>query len=455
MMDCWQVEEAVEKVKQSVQMLKMFRDSFMEYKDKLPSYFPPDVTPRKWDFQEKLIFEKFDTFLERLKIIFEFCQTSNQFLRLEKVEVGGIRGKLLTDSMRKVFLQFKDLYATFALKTYDCSDPKNRRFLKDYERFNSEVWRMDRRLGVILVSAFDCCTNSDSIFKLLDVFGDLRHRRLIAMELSEKIPQLLDRINEELETARQIFRHSQHTIAETGRDRRAERNIPLAASQLTFSSQLRSRIRKTAKSLKNVNHPICYSLEAQVVFRKFERLNAQLCSYEMAVYDDWLSTAEERTKIGLEKPILVRVKCSDTLAVNFSRSALAVLTEVKFIKKLFPHKIIPEALVQIYQRFEEFRSLINVLESIVDLYNYLKTDTSDVDLRLIRADLTKLDQNLAPAEKSLTWNSANLVVEIENILEEVRELNRRVRETQDNVIEIYKEIRKFQNTPLFQRVKNR
>ena len=80
-------------------MLKMFRDSFSEYKDKLPSYFPPDVTPRRWEFQEKLIFEKYDTFLERLKIIFEFCQTSNQFLRLEKVEVGGIRGKLLTENI--------------------------------------------------------------------------------------------------------------------------------------------------------------------------------------------------------------------------------------------------------------------------------------------------------------------------------------------------------------------
>ena len=427
----------------------------MEYKDKLPSYFPPDVTPRKWEFQEKLIFEKYDTFLDRLKIIFEFCQTSNQFLRLEKVEVGGIRGKLLTENMRKVFLQFKELYATFALKTYDCSDPKNPRFLKDYEKFNSEVWRMERRLGVILVSAFDCCTTPDSVFKLLDVFGDLRHRRLIAMELSEKIPQLLDRVNEELETVSQIFRTEQKNIRETGRHRRAEKNIPIAASQLTFSSQLRSKIRKTVKSLQNINHPIQYSLEAQVVFTKFECLNEQLSSYEMKVYDDWFSTAEERTKVGLEKPILVRVKCNDTLAVNFSRTAMAVLTEVKFIKKLFPHKIIPEAVVNIYQRFEEFRSLINLLENIVDLYNYLKTDTSDVDLNLIRADLTKLDQKLAPAEESLTWNSDNLLLVIENILQDVRELNRRVRETQDNVIEIYREISQFQTTPLFQRVKNR
>ena len=436
-------------------MLKMFRDSFSEYKDKLPSYFPPDVTPRRWEFQEKLIFEKYDTFLERLKIIFEFCQTSNQFLRLEKVEVGGIRGKLLTENMRKVFLQFKELYATFALKTYDCSDPRNLRFLKDYDRFNSEVWKMERRLGVILVSAFDCCTTADSVFKLLDVFGDLRNRRLISMELSGKIPQLLDRINEELEAARQIFRTEQNNIRKTGRHRPAEKNIPVAASQLTFSSQLRSKIRKTVKSLKNINHPIIYSLEAQVVFTKFECLDDQLCSYEMQVYDDWLATAEERTKVGLEKPILVRVKDNDTLAVNFSRTALTVLTEVKFIKRLFPHKIIPEALIRIYQRFEEFRSFINLLESIVDLYNYLKTDTSDVDLNLIKADLVQLDLKLAPAEESLTWNSDNLLLVIENILQDVRELNRRVRETQDNVIEIYREISQFQTTPLFQRVRKR
>ena len=91
----------------------------------------------------------------------------------------------------------------------------------------------------------------------------------------------------------------------------------------------------------------------------------------------------------------------------------------------------------------------------MDLYNYLKTDTSDVDLNLIKADLVQLDLKLAPAEESLTWNSDNLLLVIENILQDVRELNRRVRETQDNVIEIYREISQFQTTPLFQRVRKR
>ena len=61
---------------------------FQEYKAKCPSYFKEvtEETPAKtWDFKEQLVFERFDAFVERLKTIQEFCNTANQFLKLERV----------------------------------------------------------------------------------------------------------------------------------------------------------------------------------------------------------------------------------------------------------------------------------------------------------------------------------------------------------------------------------
>ena len=54
---------------------------------------------------------------------------------------------------------------------------------------------------------------SDSVFKLLNVFGTLLQRRLISLELSDKIPILLDHLGSEMDDAKTIFiKHKVDTI---------------------------------------------------------------------------------------------------------------------------------------------------------------------------------------------------------------------------------------------------
>ena len=96
-----------------------------------------------------------------------------------------------------------------------------------------------------------------------------------------------------------------------------------------------------------------------------------------------------------------------------------------------------------------------MLDMIVDLYNYLRTTTTDVERTLIMLEMTKLDEKIKKAETILNWNSENLLEYIKELLLEVESINRRVREAQDNVIKIYKEISKFQDKPLFTRIKIR
>ena len=451
-----EVEEALDKVNLSLITLKEFKNCFKEYKEKVPSYFQ-DKKPKSWSFQEHLIFKKYDTFLDRLKILSEFCNTSNQFLKLEKVEVGGLRGKLLTESVKKVFNQFKDLYATFGLKTYDCSDPEDKGFPKDFKKFNKEVWMMDRRLGATLTRAFDDCSSSDAIFKLFDIFGNLLKRGLIALEVSDKMPLLAVILNEEIDNAKEVFEKQQAMIKHNSKFK-TEKNVPIASGQLKFSSQLRLKITKSVKAFKNVNHPICYSQEGELVFKKYKKLNKKLIEYENKVFKNWLATAEEQTKIGLEQPLMERVKwkkIKGTLRVNFSKSAMEVLTEVQYMKKFFPSRKIPSSIEDTFKRFQEFRNYINMLNSVVDLYNYMKTSTTDVERNLIMLDMTKLDKNIKKAETVLNWNSKNLLEYIEALLMEVAGINKRVREAQDNVIKIYNEISQFEDKPLFTRIKTR
>ena len=114
-----EVEEALDKVILTLKNFGAFRDAFCEFKGKLPTYFKEDKKPKTWDFQEHLIFKRFDSFVDRLMIIKEFFRTAQQFLKLEKVEMGGIRGKALSTRIIAVHDEFKEQYQVFSNRTYD------------------------------------------------------------------------------------------------------------------------------------------------------------------------------------------------------------------------------------------------------------------------------------------------------------------------------------------------
>ena len=65
--------------------------------------------PKLWEFQDSLVFERFDSFVGRLNTVREFFKTAQQFLKLEKVEIGGIRGRALSGRVAGVHEEFKVL----------------------------------------------------------------------------------------------------------------------------------------------------------------------------------------------------------------------------------------------------------------------------------------------------------------------------------------------------------
>ena len=235
-----EVEEGLDKVKLSIRNLKEFKTCFQEYKTALPSYFTDQGKPAKtWEgVQEPLVFTRYDSFVTRLEVMMEFFNTAVQFLKLEKVEIGGIRGKALTSNINKVYEEFRDLYSVFSMRTYDALDPMDKGFIKDYQKFNEKVFALDRKLGAILSRAFDDCIISESIFKLLHIFGTLVERRLIAMELSDKMPMLLEMLNNELEGAKEVFEQQETRVKDQGKAL-MDRNMPPVSGQICFSVELR------------------------------------------------------------------------------------------------------------------------------------------------------------------------------------------------------------------------
>lgn len=97
------------------------------------------------------------------------------------------------------------MYGIFSSRTYDSLDPIDESFIKDYERFKMRTFELDRKLGAVLARAFDDCLVSESIFKLLHIFGSLIQRKLIAQELSARMPILVTMLNQEMDESKVIY----------------------------------------------------------------------------------------------------------------------------------------------------------------------------------------------------------------------------------------------------------
>lgn len=139
---------------------------YEEYRDKIETFFPNQADALPWNFHPKMIFDRLLKFITRVEKIYDFFQTVIEFGRLEKVEIGGIKGRGISQKVQMVLNEFTKYNAHFGNISYDPLDPDDDSFDKDYQKFLDEVIDLDRKLGALFSQAYDECFNLESIFKV-------------------------------------------------------------------------------------------------------------------------------------------------------------------------------------------------------------------------------------------------------------------------------------------------
>ena len=105
---------------------------------------------------------------------------------MERIEIGGTKGKTLTNSVQQIFSDFQGAVSAFEAVEYDIMDVIAKRFDDDFYEFRCRIKELERRLGSLLTQAFDDASTLDGRFKLLDSFEGLLDRPIIQDELGKK-----------------------------------------------------------------------------------------------------------------------------------------------------------------------------------------------------------------------------------------------------------------------------
>lgn len=103
---------------------------------------------------------------ENFFVLQEFFLTALEFFKLEKVEIGGSKGRFLSPKVQDIYIEFCELYSLYGGVTYNAFDPNDDSFLKDYVSFKKRTEDFDRKLATVFCQAFDDCHNLESIYKV-------------------------------------------------------------------------------------------------------------------------------------------------------------------------------------------------------------------------------------------------------------------------------------------------
>ncbi|CAH1795230.1 unnamed protein product [Owenia fusiformis] len=448
-----ELEEVIVKVNGAVNILNAFRKSYEEHRANIKDYFK-EGEPKEWEFAPQLVFARFDKFVEKVETVRDLFETAIEFMKLEKVELGGIKGKMLSSQVVQIFDEFNELYKVFTEVTYDCLDNDDEEFTSDYETFRRSTEDLDRRLGAIICQGFEDCCGLESSFKLIDIFGSLLERQLIKEDFDKSYPQLITMMDNELDTAKAIYDKQMVMLNSTGQPP-IHKNMPKISGGMKWAAELRERVTVPMSQLKHVEHPCMEGEEARLLMIKYEEFLELLQKYEKQCYNEWVAGVDEACSFNLAQPLLQRNEETKLICHNFDPQLVAVLREVKYmeirIAEVEDSDEIPPSASNVYKENDTFRNYVNNLDLIVKRYNKVRETVLEVEFPLIETQMEEIDAQLLKAEKDLNWNDDSVWEYIQETREQVRDLESRVQKAKDNVENIQKIMATWSKDPLFVR----
>ncbi|VDP78001.1 unnamed protein product [Echinostoma caproni] len=185
--------------------------------------------------------------------------------------------------------------------------------------------------------------------------------------------------------------------------------------------------------------------------------------------EEFCKSAPEKCKINLNLPLLRRNPTNQTLEVNFDDQLVEVLREVHYLLILsgetecaesapevvvfgLPEKIkgiLPAATLEVYKKTEPLRESRLKLAQIQNAYNAVRQQTLTVEYPLIADEVDAFDKDLAPALKSMTWESVDSNF-IDNCLGKISEIQSRVVKAQENLKQLEQLVGQWRTAPLYQ-----
>ncbi|XP_024917266.1 dynein heavy chain 5, axonemal [Cynoglossus semilaevis] len=172
--DCntiWQQPQhvVVDKIKAAIHLNQEYQRVFHETKKKL------EQTPseRQFDFSEKYIFGKFDTFQRRLNKILEMFNTISTYSVLQDSNIVGLETLATKFQTAEMQGKWEAIVLDMKNKHYSFLDQRRTDFDVDYDHFCKNTSEVHNQLKCFMDSTFESIQNTEKALKVLKTFERL------------------------------------------------------------------------------------------------------------------------------------------------------------------------------------------------------------------------------------------------------------------------------------------
>lgn len=289
-----------------------------------------------------------------------------EFLKLEKVEIGGLKGRHLSTKITTIFTDFNQHFSSFAAKTYDVLDPDDAKFMQDFEIFQQRILDLDIKLAGIFCQAFNDCHSLESAFKLINILGSVLDRPKIKQAFTDNYMDLLKMLDDELRCCEKIFHFQMKHFNETGQ-LFVDQRFPNIISTLKWTKQLSIRISTPVKNFKALQHPISKSSEAEELYERYDNLMRLLGELEDNTFKEWADKVPQQIEINLRKSLIGQAS-DKSLVLNFDKQLFALLREVYHLKVMGIENI-PDEGLHFAENNDMYRNFTLNLEKTINWYN--------------------------------------------------------------------------------------
>ncbi|KAL0596810.1 Dynein heavy chain 9, axonemal, partial [Plecturocebus cupreus] len=329
-------------------------------------------------------------------------KTALDFQKLGKVEFSGIRGNALSQQVQQMHEEFQEIYRLFSGSSCDClylQSTKvglgwarwltpiilalweaeaggsqgqeietilvNMDFENGVSEFNWKVEDLDRRLGTIVIQAFDDAPDLEHAFKILALLP-----RLSAMMQSQFT-----------------------ATSASGFKRFSCLSLPNGVSPCSQAGVQWGDLSSLQPPPPSFKRFSCLSLPSSWDYR-----------YETRLYEDWCRTVSEKSQYNLSQPLLKRDPETKEITVNFNPQLISVLKEMSYLKPR-EMKHIPETAAAMFSSRDFYRQLVANLELMTNWYNKVMKTLLEVEFPLVEEELQNIDLRLRAAEETFNWKT--------------------------------------------------
>jgi dynein heavy chain len=394
-----------------------------------------------WRISNIALFSRLDAFLERCHDVLEVASVVVTYRQLEKVVIGGLKGKELTDVTDGVYAEFKGALLALDQVPYDILDCDVAGFAGDLATFKAKVAVLDRRLATTLVQAFEDAGNLYSRFKLMDIYNSLLERPLVAAELEKLHIAMVKEFGSDLRAVQEIFLSERSAPP-------IPSNQPPVAGSLRWSIALRDRVGDPMVRIKQLSREVLARDETREViqlYTSFFFASEQFDAERLAAWGSDLERSSDeklrmfvlRVREGLsvgsgakalaggggggeggggaavggggegkeggEEGAGAAQREVQMLETNFDPSLVRMLREVKYFLLLGLE--VPNAALQIFMKAETYRRWTGSLDVIVGQHNTILEEMLPVEVPLLISHLSKMSATIAQGLTELNWKS--------------------------------------------------